>query len=70
MTNTQVNHSIVPISLTVLLLYQCWRLARRPKVRHPPSPKSLPLVGNLFSVPQGEEHVTFAKIGKQLDCMQ
>ncbi|CEL59153.1 O-methylsterigmatocystin oxidoreductase OS=Aspergillus flavus (strain ATCC 200026 / FGSC A1120 / NRRL 3357 / JCM 12722 / SRRC 167) GN=ordA PE=2 SV=1 [Rhizoctonia solani AG-1 IB] len=67
MTNTQVNHSIVPISLTVLLLYQCWRLARRPKVRHPPSPKSLPLVGNLFSVPQGEEHVTFAKIGKQLD---
>ncbi|CAE6398837.1 unnamed protein product [Rhizoctonia solani] len=67
MADTRVSRSVVPISLTVLLLYQCWRLARRPKVRHPPSPKSLPFVGNLFSIPPGQEYIAFAKIGEQLE---
>ncbi|KAF8737843.1 cytochrome p450, partial [Rhizoctonia solani] len=67
MKDNQVSRSVIPVSLTALLLYQCWRLARRPKVRHPPSPKSLPLVGNLFSIPSGQEYVAFAKLGEQLE---
>ncbi|KAF8690343.1 cytochrome P450, partial [Rhizoctonia solani] len=66
MSNTQLSHSILPISLTAFLLYQCWRLARRPKILHPPSPASLPFVGNLFSIPSGQEHVAFAEIGEKL----
>ncbi|CAE6358775.1 unnamed protein product [Rhizoctonia solani] len=67
MADSLVRHPVVPLSLTVLLLYQCWRLVRRSEVRHPPSPKSLPFVGNLFSVPPGHEHLAFAKIGEQLE---
>ncbi|KAF8750046.1 cytochrome P450 [Rhizoctonia solani] len=67
MKDNQVSRLVVPASLTALLLYQCWRLARGPKVRHPPSPKSLPLVGNMFSIPFGQEYVAFAKLGEQLE---
>ncbi|CEL59168.1 O-methylsterigmatocystin oxidoreductase OS=Aspergillus flavus (strain ATCC 200026 / FGSC A1120 / NRRL 3357 / JCM 12722 / SRRC 167) GN=ordA PE=2 SV=1 [Rhizoctonia solani AG-1 IB] len=54
------------IGLTILGLALIWRLARGPRVRHPPSPLSLPLVGNLFSIPSGHEHAVFAKLGEQL----
>ncbi|CAE6489333.1 unnamed protein product [Rhizoctonia solani] len=54
-------------SLTLLLSHLCWRLIRRPNVRHPPSPSSLPFVGNLFSIPSGREHLAFAKLGEQLE---
>ncbi|ELU45229.1 cytochrome P450 domain-containing protein [Rhizoctonia solani AG-1 IA] len=33
---------------------------------HPPSPISLPLVGNLFSLPSGPEHVMYMQLGHQL----
>ncbi|KAF8729783.1 cytochrome P450 family, partial [Rhizoctonia solani] len=66
MTNTQLSGSILPISLAALFFYQCWRLIRRPNIRHPPSPASLPLVGNLFSIPSGQECVAFAEIGEKL----
>ncbi|EUC54101.1 cytochrome P450 family protein, partial [Rhizoctonia solani AG-3 Rhs1AP] len=54
------------MGLASLALVLLWRLIRRPKVRHPPSPTSLPLVGNLFSIPPDHEHVAFAKLGEQL----
>ncbi|CEL59136.1 O-methylsterigmatocystin oxidoreductase OS=Aspergillus parasiticus GN=ordA PE=3 SV=1 [Rhizoctonia solani AG-1 IB] len=50
----------------LLALYCYWRCIRRPKVRNPPSPRLLPFVGNLFSIPPGHEYVAFAKIGEQL----
>ncbi|CAE6395325.1 unnamed protein product [Rhizoctonia solani] len=34
--------------------------------RHPPSPKSYPLIGNLLSVPSGLEHEGYMKLGQQL----
>ncbi|CAE6371292.1 unnamed protein product [Rhizoctonia solani] len=49
-----------------LLAHCFWRLIRRPKLRHPPSPFSLPFVGNLFSIPRGHEYFAFAKLGEQL----
>ncbi|QRW26340.1 cytochrome P450 family protein [Rhizoctonia solani] len=66
MTNTQLSGSILPISLAAFLFYQYWRLTRRPNIRHPPSPASLPLVGNLFSIPSGQECAAFAEIGEKL----
>ncbi|CAE6477712.1 unnamed protein product [Rhizoctonia solani] len=41
---------------------------RRSNIRHPPSPPSLPLVGNLFSIPSGPEHLAFTKLGEQLQA--
>ncbi|KEP46282.1 cytochrome P450 family protein [Rhizoctonia solani 123E] len=63
MANPRVGLNVGLASLALVLL---WRLVRRPKVRHPPSPTSLPLVGNLFSIPPDHEHVAFAKLGEQL----
>ncbi|KAH7333649.1 cytochrome P450 [Rhizoctonia solani] len=67
MLDTRVGRYAVPVSLSLLLLHQCWRAVRRPKIRHPPSPTSLPLVGNLFSIPPLQEHLAFAKLGEQLE---
>ncbi|CAE6394918.1 unnamed protein product [Rhizoctonia solani] len=39
----------------------------RRKLPHPPSPASLPFVGNLFSVPPGLEHLAYLELGKQLN---
>ncbi|CAE7154188.1 unnamed protein product [Rhizoctonia solani] len=54
------------VGLTSLALVLLWRWMRRPKFHHPPSPASLPIVGNLFSIPPDHEHVAFAKLGEQL----
>ncbi|KAJ1300630.1 hypothetical protein OPQ81_002282 [Rhizoctonia solani] len=63
MADTWVGLYAVFIPLGLLFLYQYWR---RPTIRHPPSPPSLPFVGNLFSIPPGQEHVSFSKIAEQL----
>ncbi|CAE6534776.1 unnamed protein product [Rhizoctonia solani] len=54
------------VGLTSLALILIWRLIRRPNIRHPPSPMSLPFVGNLFSIPPGHEQFAFEKLGEQL----
>ncbi|CAE6401944.1 unnamed protein product [Rhizoctonia solani] len=36
------------------------------KVAHQPSPMSLPIIGNLFSLPPGPEHIMYMNLGKQL----
>ncbi|CAE6442908.1 unnamed protein product [Rhizoctonia solani] len=67
MESAQASLYLAPVSLALLLLiYRYWRSIRHLKVRHPPSPLSLPLVGNLFSIPSGPEHYAFAKLGEQL----
>ncbi|CAE6411293.1 unnamed protein product [Rhizoctonia solani] len=52
------------VSLPILYYYR--HLIWRPNIRLPPSPPSLPFVGNLFSIPSGHEHLAFAKIAEQL----
>ncbi|KAG8727691.1 hypothetical protein FRC11_012688 [Ceratobasidium sp. 423] len=64
MANSPTGLYVGVTSLTLILLL--WRLIRRPKIHHPPSPASLPFVGNLFSIPSGHEYVAFAKLGEQL----
>ncbi|ELU37534.1 cytochrome P450 domain-containing protein [Rhizoctonia solani AG-1 IA] len=62
--------NIIPgfyVWLALLILFPLWRLVRKHKARHPPSPPSLPFVGNLFSVPNEHEHLAFIKLGKQLE---
>ncbi|CAE6474941.1 unnamed protein product [Rhizoctonia solani] len=63
MNNTRLD---LCVGLAALVLFPCWWLTRKPKVRHPPSPPSLPFVGNLFSIPNDNEHLAFLKLGEQL----
>ncbi|CAE6493909.1 unnamed protein product [Rhizoctonia solani] len=46
---------------------RCWIGGRRRQLRHPPSPKSLPLVGNLFSISPGLDHLAYLELGKKLN---
>ncbi|KAL5632124.1 hypothetical protein ACGC1H_000216 [Rhizoctonia solani] len=48
----------------VLAWYYYKKRSRR--VAHPPSPLSLPLIGNLLSLPSGPEHIAYMKLGKDL----
>ncbi|ELU38746.1 cytochrome P450 domain-containing protein [Rhizoctonia solani AG-1 IA] len=56
-------------ALTAAVVCYSWNRIRRPKIRHPPSPWSLPFLGNLFSIPPGYEYISFAKLGQQLKCI-
>ncbi|ELU39635.1 cytochrome P450 domain-containing protein [Rhizoctonia solani AG-1 IA] len=49
-----------------VLLWGYYRKRSNERSSHPPSPTSLPLVGNLFSLPSGPEHVMYMQIGRQL----
>lgn len=53
-------------ALTALAGLFLYRLAIRRKVNHPPSPTSLPLLGNLLAMPSGQEHLAYLKLGKEL----
>ncbi|CAE6412421.1 unnamed protein product [Rhizoctonia solani] len=59
---------IVSVSFGLILFRSLWyRFGRSRKLRHPPSPLSLPIVGNLFSMPPGTEHIAYMKLGQQLN---
>ncbi|KAH7322058.1 CyP450 monooxygenase [Rhizoctonia solani] len=51
--------------LTPICLASVGKFIRRNR-RHPPSPLSLPFIGNVFSIPSGLEHISYMKIGEQL----
>ncbi|CUA71551.1 Premnaspirodiene oxygenase [Rhizoctonia solani] len=63
MANSRMGFHVGLTSLTLILI---WRLIRRPRVRYPPSPMSLPFFGNIFSIPSGHEYIAFLKLGEQL----
>ncbi|CAE6411312.1 unnamed protein product [Rhizoctonia solani] len=64
--DTRIGLYMAPASVALLLLHQYWRWVQQPTIRQPPSPLSLPLVGNLFSIPSGPEYHAFVKLGEQL----
>lgn len=53
------------LGLLGLVLYRSMTTGRRNQ--HPPSPKSFPFIGNLFSVPPGLDHLAYMELGKQLN---
>lgn len=58
----------VSLTLLVLALFRRQRSqdARR-KTQHLPSPRSLPFIGNLLSIPAGVEHKAYMELGRQLN---
>ncbi|QRW23980.1 cytochrome P450 family protein [Rhizoctonia solani] len=52
-------------SLTFIQFY--WLKVFSRKLRHPPSPKTLPVLGNALSIPPGLDHLTYLEFGKQLN---
>ncbi|CAE6449097.1 unnamed protein product [Rhizoctonia solani] len=61
--------TIVYAGLTVFgmaLARHYWSRGFGRKVRHPPSPRSLPFFGNLFSPPPGLDHLAYLELGKRL----
>ncbi|KAF8749675.1 cytochrome P450 [Rhizoctonia solani] len=57
---------ITPLVFGLVFLYAL-RHGRGRKLKHPPSPLSLPFVGNLFSIPSGPEHTAYRKLSHQLN---
>ncbi|KAH7333845.1 cytochrome P450 [Rhizoctonia solani] len=51
----------------LFLTRRYWYKGSERNLRHPPSPKSLPFVGNIFSVPPGLDYITYMELGRQLN---
>ncbi|KAH7335759.1 cytochrome P450 [Rhizoctonia solani] len=52
--------------LVPVLTWLYYKTRSRRSVVRPPSPLSLPLIGNLLSLPSGPEHIVYMKLGKEL----
>lgn len=59
-------YAALAVSITILLRHRRQEATRR-KIVHPPSPTSLPIVGNVLSMPPGLEHLAFMKLGQELN---
>ncbi|KAB5588512.1 O-methylsterigmatocystin oxidoreductase [Ceratobasidium theobromae] len=53
--------------LTTALLRTWHRRAPHKKHAYPPSPRSFPILGNIFSVPSGMEHTAYMTLSRQLN---
>ncbi|KAF8602798.1 cytochrome P450 [Ceratobasidium sp. AG-I] len=62
-----VKELVIAVSITALGIYLVNRLAQPSKLPLPPGPKSLPIVGHLFSMPRSDEPIAFAKMSKKLN---
>ncbi|CAE6397209.1 unnamed protein product [Rhizoctonia solani] len=67
MASNRIGLYAAPVSVILFLLHRYRHVIWGNQNPHPPSPTSLPLVGNLFSIPPGHEHLAFTKLGEQLD---
>ncbi|CAE6452064.1 unnamed protein product [Rhizoctonia solani] len=52
---------------SLALVRHYWLRSHGRRLRHPPSPRSLPFIGNLFSAPPGLDYLAYMKLGKQLN---
>ncbi|CAE6364875.1 unnamed protein product [Rhizoctonia solani] len=62
---TPIFYSFVIISVVRLARYY-WRDKGHWKTRTLPSPRSFPIVGNVFSIPSGSQQTAFMELGKQM----
>ncbi|KAG8793835.1 hypothetical protein FRC12_001465 [Ceratobasidium sp. 428] len=64
-----IESTLLPATLAAgvaLLMLKLWYKPTISELPLPPSPRSLPIIGNLLSMPQAFEHLAFENIGKQL----
>ncbi|CAE6436825.1 unnamed protein product [Rhizoctonia solani] len=66
MPSTQDAFYTTTALIASILLWQYHRARSDRKAAHPPSPMSLPFVGNLLSLPSAPEHIMFMQLGKKL----
>ncbi|ELU42249.1 cytochrome P450 domain-containing protein [Rhizoctonia solani AG-1 IA] len=64
MTCTSLTYDCVYVSILLLLLalIRRWWGATQAGGRRLPSPRSFPIVGNLFAIPPGLEHIAYMKL--------
>ncbi|CUA72710.1 O-methylsterigmatocystin oxidoreductase [Rhizoctonia solani] len=67
MIDSHISLYVVLTAAGLAFVQRYWAGGRRPKLRHPPSPKSLPLVGNLFPIPPGLDSLAYIELGKRLN---
>lgn len=53
--------------LATLAIYLVKHLTQPSKLPLPPGPKSLPIVGHLFSMPRADESIAYANMSKELN---
>ncbi|ELU43041.1 hypothetical protein AG1IA_02928 [Rhizoctonia solani AG-1 IA] len=63
MSNTHI--VLVLAASTFLLAYKLCKGGKTYGPNLPPSPKSCPVIGNLFSVPAEHEHLGFMRLGEE-----
>ncbi|CAE6473652.1 unnamed protein product [Rhizoctonia solani] len=67
MIDSQSSFYTLLIASSLVLARHYWLGSLGQKPRHPPSLKSLPFVGHIFSMPPGLDHINFTEIGKKLN---
>ncbi|EUC55083.1 O-methylsterigmatocystin oxidoreductase [Rhizoctonia solani AG-3 Rhs1AP] len=67
MIDNQTSLYVVLVASGLVLARHYWNGGFGQKLLHPPSIKSLPFLGNVFSIPSGLDHINFMDIGRQLD---
>ncbi|CAE6486226.1 unnamed protein product [Rhizoctonia solani] len=65
--SSQIFIYVVIAASALALMRHYWPGSSGRKLRHPPSPKPLPFVGNIFSIPPGLDHLTYMEFGKQFN---
>jgi hypothetical protein len=68
MSSSESHNFLVGLGATAgtILALLLWPRRRSSMLPLPKCPKSYPLIGNLLSMPQREEHLGFIELGKQL----